>query len=82
MKFARHTLIAMVAAAAAFAVPAAAQQRMETHREVRTTTVVRHDNMGRADDKRHHGWTQRRVCSTRWVNHRKVRTCRMVRVRR
>lgn len=70
-----------LAAAAAVAVtsisfaPAEAQpQRVETHTTTRTTVKqVVHGNRG---------WRTKRVCTTRWQHHRKVRTCRVIRVRR
>lgn len=54
---------------------ASAQQR--TERVVTKTTVERH-TVARG----HRGWTTRRVCRTQWHNHRKIRRCRMIRVRR
>ena len=48
----------------------AAHDRVETRT---TTTTTRHVT--------HRGWRNKRVCKVRWHNHRKVRTCRMVRVR-
>jgi len=85
MKLGKQTLMAaLVAAGISLGIPAAAgaqgmQQstHMETHREVRTTVV--HPV---ADRGHHYGWTQRRVCTTRMDHHRRIRTCRMVRVRR
>jgi hypothetical protein len=80
MKLGKNTLMAaLVAAGISIGMPAAAgaqgMQHMETHREVRTTVVHPVANRG-------HGWTQRRVCTVRVDHHRRVRTCRMVRVRR
>lgn len=69
-----------LAAAAAIAVtslpfaPAAAQpQRVETQTTRTTVKQVVHGNRG---------WRTKRVCTTRWQHHRKVRTCRVIRVRR
>lgn len=61
-------------------VPAAAQERVVTR-----TTVTRHVDR-RVDRQRswrgNRGWRTRRVCTTRWQHHRRVRSCRTIRVRR
>ena len=47
----------------------AAKQRREWNRNRRW-------NRGR-----HNGWRNRRVCTVRWQHHRRVRVCRVIRVR-
>ncbi len=72
-------LLAIAAAAVAVtAMPAQAQDRAVHSTTVtrHTTSSVHHDNAGPR-----HGWRWKRVCKTRWTHHRKVRTCRKVRVR-
>jgi hypothetical protein len=66
MKLTGLSLIAtLVAGSVAFAAPASAQNR---HVEVKRTTVV-HNERHVVNHRKH------KVCSTRWVNHRKVRRC-------
>ena len=70
-------MIATPLAVALSAVPAQAQDRV-----VRTTTVTRHvENDVHRDVAPRHGWHWKRVCKTRWTHHKKVRTCKNVRVR-
>lgn len=64
-------------AVALAAMPAQAQDRAHT------TTVTRHVDarVHHAGPGPRHGSRWKRVCKTRWVNHRKIRKCRNVRVR-
>jgi hypothetical protein len=71
-------VIATAFAASLAAMPAQAQDRV-----VRSTTVTRHVSTSahHEDAVPRHGWRWKRVCRTRWVNHRKIRSCKKVRVR-
>ena len=57
---------------AASSAPAQPRERVVTRTTVERHTVTRH----------HRGWTTKRVCRTQWPHHRKIRRCRMIRVRR
>ena len=72
--------LAITAAAAVglTAMPAQAQDRV-----VRSTTVTRHATSSVHHDNAapRHSWRWKKVCKTRWTHHRKVRSCKKVRVR-
>ena len=71
-------LLTIAATAAALtAIPAGAQDR------VQTTTVTRHveARVHHAGPAPRHGRRWKKVCKTRWTDHRKIRSCRNVRVR-
>lgn len=77
-------LIAAPLAIAATAMPAQAQDRPAPapDRVVHTTTVTRHVASVHRDDRsspRPGHW--KKVCKTRWTHHKKIRTCKNVRVR-
>jgi hypothetical protein len=57
---------------------AGAASAQSTRVVTKTTTVERHTEMHRNN----RGWTTKRVCRNIWTHHRKVRRCRMIRVRR
>ncbi len=72
-------VIATPVAIALTAMPAQAQDRV-----VHSSTVTSHveKSVHRDDDVApHHGWRNKRVCKTRWVQHHKVRSCTNLRVR-
>ena len=58
--------------------PAQAQERV-----VHSTTVTHHEASVHHEDhgSPRHGWHRKRVCSTRWLHHKKIRTCKNIRVR-
>lgn len=81
MKLFAIAAAAAVAITSFSAVPASAQRE----RVVRQTTVTRHVNSRHVNYRhgvRHRGWRTKRVCTTRWHHHRRVRVCRTIRVRR
>jgi hypothetical protein len=71
-------LLLLAAAPFAFALagPVAAQDHV-----VRTTTVTRHVDKSDHHVGPNHGWHWKKVCSTSWKHHRKIRSCKNVRVR-
>ena len=76
MKF----LLAIAApfAVALTAMPAQAQE------VVHSTTVTRHveaKSVHSTNAGPRHGWRWKKVCKTRWAHHRKIRSCKKVRVR-
>jgi hypothetical protein len=68
MKLAGLALLAAVAFSGVAVTPAIAQDRVEVHRTVTTTTRT-HGPRWRHHMRRH------KVCRTHWYHHRKVRRC-------
>jgi hypothetical protein len=68
--------------ATALAVPLSAMPAQAQDRVVHSTTVTHQSSSVHRDvSGPHHGWRWKRVCKTRWTHHRKIRTCKNVRVR-
>lgn len=68
MKLSGLALLAAVALSGIAATPTIAQDRVEVHRTV-TTTTTRHGSHWRHHMRRH------KVCRTHWYHHRKVTRC-------
>ena len=75
-------LILLITAPIAVALAATGAQAQD--RVVKTTTVTRHVDSGVHHDegaRPNHGARWKRVCTNRWVHHKKIRSCKNVRVR-
>jgi uncharacterized protein (DUF2384 family) len=75
--FVKLLVLAAPLALALTALPAQAQDRV-----VHSTTVTHQEaSVHREDSGPHHSWRWKRMCHTRWAHHKKIRTCKNVRVR-